>query len=410
MIPVPTSDRIRLMKKSHRARLISEIVGNPEDYRSNEFASYFRGAVKECEPTCVLTSHVKSNQIQPNRKKNIHTYPSLIQNLRWSPYVEMSSTNDSNTDIIDNKRTFECKCNSCNEMKCPFKASLPDTKHGVFKDNIMTFSDQYTMTPRLNDVCCSVCLPGLSTPQSSKVCVAARGIESDEYNPKSVSKNCAPIPILKKTNRQPQVLSHGHCGYATGHIPSKIRQEAVRDTDMAAEDDYCEPIKQKSFKSFFKLKKKPVIENNNPVNEGVRKIIYNEGISDEVANFVPPVGIPPPINVERGISKIAIRNERDDGIPYSHNTESRYHHNCKKPNLNMNYYTADFEDERIDSPIIGRKFVVSKLPMSQYKVQRISLPRKVLTSEMDIDSYVERNRPAPPPPPKCRRKRSKMLF
>ncbi|CAG9785879.1 unnamed protein product [Diatraea saccharalis] len=400
----------QLMEDGCRAKLISGIIGNPEYYPSNEFASYVQGSAKENIPACMLTSHANDNQ--RNGSGNVPTYVSLVQNLRWSPYVDMSSANNSQTNITEDKRVFKCKCDNCVEKMCPSRASLSNTKNRIFKDNIMTFSDQYTMTPRLNDVCCEVCMPVMATPKSSKVYVAIKSTECEGYKPTGVSQNCTPIPILKKSNCKVPSRPSGYCGPTTGHVPAGVRQEAVRDTDVTAEEDYCEPIKQKSYKSFFKNKKKTSFENDNPINDSGRKNIYNEGISDDVASFVPPVILPTLIPVQRDVGKITVRNECNDGIPYSHNSESKYHYHCKKSDLNSHYYTSDFDNVQysVECPMTGRKIWGAKLPTKQYKAQRIALPRKLLTSEIDIDSYVERTRPAPVPPPACRRQRSKRFF
>ncbi|XP_028166647.1 uncharacterized protein LOC114357299 [Ostrinia furnacalis] len=400
-----SEDVKRMVEESSRARLISQIVAAPEDYLSRDFAASFKCATRDTDPPQFATSH--KSRPEPRRRTTIPTYPSLVQSLRWSPYVEVSSPESSHTNLLEEHPKFNCKCESCSVKNCPSRVSSVGTlKPVAFKDNIMTFSDRCTMTPRLNDACCGVCTPIPTTPKMSDVCVppeiAVRDTETVTHFPNMyTNESCAPIPILKRPEYSQPACTYGYCGHATGHVPVGIRQEAVRDTDIG--EDYCEPIKPKSLKNFFKFKKKH--EQPHCMPEYGRAVIYNEGISDMVANKctipIPPIRVPSPVAINRESSKVSVRSktrcylDNDDGIPYAHRSESRYHHSCKKPNLRPSYHCCDADEVRhlVESPKIVRKtFTSTSRPARSYRVPSISLPRKVLTSEADIESYIDKGR------------------
>jgi hypothetical protein len=410
MRPVIASspDVQRILDESRRVRLITQIVSSPEDF-PNEFASNFLGATKGTVPAHILTSHSKPNAI--DCKVTVPTYP-LVQSLRWNPYIAMSSPNNSITDITEDKQ-YNCRCETCAVKKCPSKINSQYSKPCGFKDNIMTFSDRYTMTPRLNDVCCGVCTPVRCTPTTSEACIAVRDTETETHLPITCpQQNCSPIPILKMPERSQPPCPYNYCGHAPGHAPMGIRQEAVRDIDMG--EDYCEVVKPKSLKVFLKSKKKCKESSNCVVSDRGRRIIYNEGISDDVANsYHAPVIRPSYVNVNKDCSRSSLKSpcsvDRDDLIPFSHRSQSRYHHSCKKPNLRSFHCTSEADDVRclMDTPRVVRK---NKFPVKHCKAPNICLPRKVLTSELDIDAYMERNKPAIVVEPSSFRKKCKRFF
>lgn len=398
----------RMVERSGRARLISQVVGAAEDPHTKDFTSSFQCATRDTDPPQFATSHKVASE--PRSRSTIPTYPSLVQSLRWNPYVEMSSAENSKTNLTEEKK-FNCRCETCTMRNCPSRfSSATILKQSVYKDNIMTFSDRYTMTPKLNDACCGVCTPIPSSPKTSDVCVppevAVRDTETVTHYP-MFYQQCAPIPILKKPDHgQSCQATYGYCGHATGHVPVGIRQEAVRDTDIG--EDYCEPIKQKSVKGFFKSKKRPCLNSPPCVPEyGIRKTIYNEGICDVGSNCRLPMRVPSPLNIRRERSRDSVRSKNrcyidNDVIPYAHRTESRYHHSCKRPVTNPIYRT-DVDDVKhvVESPKLVRKSLTSRLVRQQPRGPSVQLPKKVLTSEANIDSYIECGRQ------NCRKKNKK---
>lgn len=412
-----SEDVKRIIGESARARLISQIVGAPDDYLARDFAASFQSATRDTDPPQFMTSHDTRPELR--RHTTIPTYPSLVQSLRWNPYVQTSSAENSLTNLVEEKPKFNCRCESCSVKNCPSRVSSSGTvKPGVFKDNIMTFSDRFTMTPRLIDAYCGVCTPIPATPKVSDVCVppdvAVRDTETVTHFPMTYHhQSCTPMPILKRPDYGQHACTYGYCGHDSGHIPVGFRQEAVRDTDIS--EDYCEPIKPKSLKNFFKFKKKHV---DQPlfVPEYGRKMIYNEGISDKVANNCPilPLRVPSPISIKRESSKASVKSKNrcyidtEDSIPYAHKSESRYHYSCKKPNLRPSYHYSDADEVRhvVESPKVVRKTYTS-IPVRPYRSPSISLPRKVLTSEADIESYIDKGRTESNESPTSRRKKNK---
>ncbi|KAG6459814.1 hypothetical protein O3G_MSEX011623 [Manduca sexta] len=365
-------DFSRVAVDNSRVRLISQIVNQTDGYPPNEFTSYYYGSQYN-HPKYSLTSHAAYT---PQRRKcpTISSYPSVV-GLRWNSNLETSSVEDSQTDI--NNHTFTCKCENCRMKYCRSKNPSLNTLKPTFKGNIMTFSDKETMTPKLRDACAACSSP--SIPRMSNVSVTASCTRDIQAGGPFVE--CDPIPILKKQN----LYKCERCGYRK-EKNIDIIQQPERDIDIC--DGYQECVKPRSIKSIFKRRREKRCEVEPP-----RKTLYNEGIDDIVAGRCPltPTVVVPPMELNSESSRVSIPSRAIPnrlGIPYSHRTQSKYHNTCKRSASRLKCNDDDELKHLVASPKVLQRCYTSK-PVKHLKLPNIKLPRKVLTSERDIESYVE---------------------
>ncbi|KAM3963764.1 uncharacterized protein ACR2FA_002287 [Aphomia sociella] len=395
----PDEEANRMSEKS-RAFLINQIIGSPDEKLSNEFASYFYASDLNSDSPYSMTSHKilprLENLGKALNKPTVPAYPSVVQSLRWSPHLEVSTADKPKYDVVDNIQKFNCRCENCAMKTCPSKAFYSNTiKPKIFKDNIMTFRDQYTMTPKLNDACCGIRTP-LSSPKVSDVSVTASNVTVRDTQTRAQIQQVYTPPTYS-----PQVIKNSECEepvykeYGYGH--SNYLDEAVRDTDVSK--DYHEAELSKSMRAPFIFKNKPCA--NHPHFEqydNSRKVLYNEGISDMVASHYPitPVSIPSTKKVIKDCSRISVMSkccaESEDTIPSSHRSESRYHNSCKRLGNKHFHYDSNAEDARhlIARPKMAKKTFTSQ-PIKRFRTPFITLPKKVLTSERDIEAYIDKS-------------------
>lgn len=401
-------DSEQLAMESSRARLIQQLTKSDKAL-PRDFAAYFHGPTKNSDPAYGVTSH-HTREPLPRRRVVIPTFP-CTQSLRWNPYVETSSIEEEpdTPDLRSNMRQdlrpyqkpdpdlrpedpkFNCRCETCARQKCPSRTPSSSAIRPVFRDNIMTFCNKYTMTPRLNEVGCG-CTPAPSTRVSDMSVtasdIAVKDTQASMQIHRLYSPEQCPASILKNNGENYEdypSYSQSHCCEHAYQPAINYRQEPERDM----EEEPIAPSKISSIKSFFKCKKKKDCANP-------RRMIYNEGISDLVANNFPvtPVRVPSPTNLKKECSKASVKSRccLIEGIPFSHRSDSRYHHNCKKSNSRSFYGDSDDVRHLITSPDIIRKTYASK-PVKCHKIPNIRMPKRVLMSERDIESYIDRGFP-----------------
>ncbi|XP_031762910.2 uncharacterized protein LOC116412657 [Galleria mellonella] len=395
-VPFSYKDTDMITTEQSRARLINQIIGSTDKNLSNEFASYYYQSNSYSDPFCLLTSHTVAPRLKSLGKSTalspIPAYPSTVQSLRWSPYVEVSTPDESQIEATDDRPKIICRCENCTMKTCPSKV-YSSKRSSKFKDNIMTFSDQYTMTPKLNDACCGVCTP-LTSPKVSNVAITTSNIAvRDTQTRAEIQQVYAPpksaIPILKNCEYlDPVNKDYKHCH-------GTYFDDAERDTYVRNDYNECD----QSNPTKITYEREPIIDHpycehcHNP-----RKVLYNEGISDSIANHYPiePVRVPSPTNVVKDYRRVSVMSkyciDSEDKIPFSHRNDSKYHYSCKTPNSNK-HFCCDSDTEEVKRLTANPK-TVRKTYTSQVKRIRtpsIILPKKVLTSERDIESYIDKS-------------------
>lgn len=367
----------RMAVESARARLISHLVSKSDDHCPREFASYYRGPTRYVDPPYSVTSHTSSRSSRlstPKIHKIIPAYPSFIQNPRWCPYSGPPSEQNSETDVTMDQK-YNCKCGNCTSRTCPARRPNPCSH----KANIMTFCDRYTMT----DTCCGHSSRIPSTRKCSDILVpcttstvAVRCAQDKLQVHEMYSRKCPPVPILKKCCPGPV---HYDCSQKR-LISDDFEDEVVRDV---------EPSKPKYLKCSIDCKDDEVV---------TRKNIYNEGISDTIADkfpLGPKKATPAPDCSRTSMSSKCYECNDDNFIPHSHRSESKYHYHCTNP--------PECEYVRDDNLQCTRRSVVVPSPKFICKAYAnpcrrckqlprcIKLPKKVLTSERVIESCVEKH-------------------
>ncbi|CAG9579120.1 unnamed protein product [Danaus chrysippus] len=381
----------RMAVESSRARLMMQLVSEPNE-TSREFGSYFsncRGLKDESDPFHTMTSHTSTIPIP---KRIIPTYPSMVQAIRWCPKIERSKSTysaDSMTDSGDDDANFKCRCRKCKMRHCRGKVNS-NSKPKCFKDNIVIFTDNSTMTPHVQDTGCGSHSPIAPTSATSDVSIGTSESIPIEHD-FSQTYRAAPIPILKK----PQV--------------NRTMRESVRDTKIM--------IPKKPTKIFKKRSEGLICPNNSDESSGFeygRKVIYNEGISDSLKSgqsrrSTPtrspartpsrtptrtPTRVQSPVRVKRNESKSSVGSkvaDKEATIPFAHRERSRYHSDCRHSISKT--YRCEIDDhlQGTKSPKDFRKTVTSDASRRSPSPP-IQLPKRVLTSERDIEAFVDKRK------------------
>ncbi|KAJ8730483.1 hypothetical protein PYW08_001896 [Mythimna loreyi] len=355
-----SDDVDRMAVQSSRARLINHLVSKSEDhYATREFASYYRGPTRYLEPPYSITSHT-NRVFAPKALQVIPAYPSLVPAPQWCPYYRQMPEQISETDLMVD-RTYNCRCAECRSADCPAKS------HGRFrprriKDNIMTFCDQWTMTPNLNDVCCGTPIPStVNYPGVSEQYDETLPVGGHEMNKLGAY---APVPILKK-----------------GYVADTANNDCCK-TLYQEEVDEDEPPKSISVQYFYNKKEE---DDRSSCTHSTRKNLYNEGISDVVLKFpsVPKKEPRAAASPASARSKARVSSEDTTSsmdIPHSHRSESRYHKNC----ADLSSDEPDKHHMLVSSPRIVPCKICSRKRVKQQQ-RNIKLPKKVLTSEKVAD-------------------------
>ncbi|KAJ8721153.1 hypothetical protein PYW07_001928 [Mythimna separata] len=360
-----SSDDVDMMAvHSSRVRLINDLVSKSKDHHATrEFASCYHGPTRHFEPPYSITSHT-NREYAPETMQVIPAYPSLVPAPQWCPYYRQMPEQISETNLIVD-RMSNCRCAECRSADCPVR-SYGRFRPQRIKDNIMTFCDQWTMTPNLNDVSCgtpipsAVNCPGVSDPHDATLPVGGRD-NLGKLNNYKMSKP-APVPILKK-------------GYAACPVNESRKQINQQEYD---ENELPRSISIE----YFYAKKEKEKDNGSSCNHSTRKNLYNEGISDVVLKLptVPkkgPRGSASP-SPARSRARAPSPGSSVD-IPHSHRS-SRYHRHCAELSPVDSKPCA-----LMPSPRTSPCKICSRNHAKQQQ-RNIKLPKKVLTSEKVADS------------------------
>lgn len=372
-----SEDVDRMAVQSSRARLINHLVSNSQDhYATREFASYYRGPTRYLEPPYSITSH--TNRVySPKALQLIPAYPSLVPVPQWCPYYRQMPEQNSETDLMMGRK-YNCRCVECHSADCPARTNGKFRPRRI-KDNIMTFCDQCTMTPNLNDVSCGTPTPStvqrVTSTGAAAPCDAAESGARDHLGKLKIYEMCnklgtyTPMSILKK-------------GYNTDPLNNDCRNTKIQEVVNESE-----PLKSISVQYFYNKKED---DDGGSYIHSTRKNLYNEGISDVALKFpsVPkkdpraPPATPAPV---RSKSRVQIDgfSTSDVHIPHSHRTESRYHKHCADMSAEQPKNLALVSSTRI-SPCK----ICSLKQTKQQQQRNIKLPKKVLTSEKLTDTSI----------------------
>lgn len=408
----------RLAEESSRAR--RKVVTTSTSSHPREFTAYFQSSPKGT-PT-YAASHTFP---EPEAGRMVPAYP-MVQSLRWHPYVETSSIEDLS--YTDQEPGRNCRCANCTRKSSPKNSRLSSSstlRFGLNRNNIMTFTDVYTMTPRVTDAGCGSSIVSTTRVSgvSAKSSVAVRDTQASTDNEQvRHPPACCPTLILKDTRRLCPYNDLNPNGTYCSEECDTPRTYSGRERDVL--DDCDVPPRVSSIRSFFRSrrkKKEPVSEEYTRSNTN-GKLIYNEGISDRALRRCPLLPCAVPSDEDMGESngaatarsKVALRLYEDEGhqIPHSHRYNvSRYHRNCKHSRSKVYMHDDGLMFRTIpESPRIPPKRVVYKSIKNSYRSPSIKLPKKVLTSDMNIEEYVDTTElPVPVPAPPCARRTHRCL-
>lgn len=357
----------RMAIESSRARLVMQLLSEPKE-SLEKTSQYSRD--ESTVGSIYRKPSTKSSRTDkfPVCKRNFTTYPSLVQQcLRWSPSIDTFSE-DSQTDTSCTGR-FKCKCNNCKMNNC-LACKQMDTIQYSFKDNIVKFSDMSTMTRNVIDSGCGTYTPA-STRDNSNVSIAPSDVilKNVLRIQTSQTDTVFPTSILKTDNKNNVYHIFGK--------DKKYGERAYFENTRTVFNDYDNLLK-----GYTKSRQKvsDVEESRRfPVNEGINGFITNNTLQDislrnrKIKSQMKFDHCHRPHRVNKCFDKKTV-------IPHTHQTNSKYHNDCKEPN--------DVHNVKIHEDL--NELVVSSILKPVRNDASIRLPKRVLTSERDIEAFMEK--------------------
>ncbi|XP_053612732.1 uncharacterized protein LOC128676574 isoform X2 [Plodia interpunctella] len=343
-----SNDLSRMAEQSSRARLMKQVVGT-DDLLHETFEKPFYSKNAETE-----------NEVTECKEyvTGITVYPSRV-GLRWNPCVEVSSGEDIPIHLEPQKSKNHCNCANCTSKHCPSKHSFGFSRTG-FRDNIMKFSDKTTMTPKLNHASCNARTPSVSPkPSSASVSGSQSSYNTACYYPPP-PPTMTPHPSFKK----PKGVLRVPC-----YDPEPYYDEVEKDTDVYENCTYVKKLNRHCISNYPNLKLESI--------KGKRNL-YNEGISDKVAEQYPVTPPQCPHRVMFG-AKSFCGNMCPNCC-------------CMPPTTKGSrpvYY--DLEPEEMQNFVAIPRVVLDRYvaPIGRaHRAPSIILPKKMLTSERDIEMFV----------------------
>lgn len=394
-----------------------------------EFSSWFRGPTKNIHPDYVITSHQSSTQLPSIQSKtqlhslllktqlqsfqsktqlhslqtksplpSLPVYMSVLEpTVKWNADVQSSFIRVENPQVNE-QHDDNCWCESCTnaryraghglDLLVPRPTTSPATdRQTFFRDNIVTFCNQYTMTPCLNDAAC-----GSSKSVVPRLVTTEVGTSGTTRNRPQSSKSRRRNSILKKTHYDN--YEDLRC-FEKALFDQKLTISCTDDSSSNGRTTNICPSSTclRSLNNTYQVTKGS--------DEHKRKMLYNEGISDDVAKqfCVMHKKHPPTRDLnQRTCSRLSVggrcyRDSSDNYIPYSHNKDSKYHRNCKEQPLPLvrgrSYILRGVTDDECHTlelrPLVVKRSSAGACSM---RSRCISLPRKLLTSEKNIEAFL----------------------
>lgn len=364
-----------------------------------EFSSFFLEPKNNTKAPKILTSH-GTPPYNSNEKQIIKAYP-VEQSLRFNPtvYIAAEQTTYSNTELA-NQNTFLCTCRNCQSRSCPSKKQSTSRERSMsFKDNIMTFNDQETMTPKVQDASCSCTnCPQTNTNSYSNITntdVAVRDLDDN-------------VPT-KYTSQQPNFASSTLRNHDDNNIPrhynmsnfrnkSRIKINLHQQYEPINEENYLEPEISRDMccqddnpitdcnkcckKSISDCDKCCQNQKQKDRNE-FRQKIYDEGIDDDIVCRQPP---PPRVRMSNHCQNCCNTTSCNE------NRGSRYHKNCVANDRHYHGMEIAHQMGCMNKCMGSKHFRRCCFNMLNDDVP-ITLPKRMVTSERNIDAYIDRNCP-----------------
>ncbi|CAB3238855.1 unnamed protein product [Arctia plantaginis] len=383
-----SKDLTQMAIESSKARLVQPLISQFGDFNncrseSNEFGSSYR-ATSRYGPFSI-TSHTNRLFNSKTVKQDVKRLPSFVSQVQNCVRLDVTTSQSSPTET-GNKSTFTCKCKTCTNPRCPSK--IYNKKQIVFDGNVQTFCDGITMTSKLVDAECDGG-PLCSKTDCGVNTTILTTIETDESTQVQEPIYCRPITVTEKSTSSLQFE------YAYRRAKPKFYDETVPKVNTGCQcvtSDVEREEPKQSLQCFFRRNEPMSIESNYKETISGVKNLYNEGISEDFVDQGTDSCTVAKIKMPRCKESKCCSSRPH--IPFSHRHYSKYHHNCKHPK------EFQYGNEEDDMPV---RHCADLCPRYMRKpcgrhcppirtMPSIRLPKRVLTSDRNIDDFVNKSR------------------
>lgn len=282
--------------------------------------------------------------VSPITTSYVPSYRTSIQSVHWNPCMEICMEEPHFNDSVKN---FKYQVGKHHEAFVQAQNNVLDNK-GIysFKDNIVRYSDNSTMTWPVNDVGC-----GVSTPVQCLLPVDEL-ITNVVVNDTSVS--FAPqLPVLEKSVYETNVLQKD-----TECINEKIYNATDPNIDNNDSHHNISTLDLKESKMVPEMIMSAHIEVKEISNLSMKTISTSK------------------------LSKVPEKTTEncDLSIPHTHKVHSKYHCDCASMSLNVNDLSKKQNPTNVQNL------------MNCKRTPSIRLPRRVVTSQRNINVFIEKRK------------------
>ena len=283
--------------------------------------------------------------ISPIKASIIPTYQTSIQNIRWNPYME---TRLEEPQFNTRKHNCIYQYKEYPEPYLQYQNNMVENKKiSSFKDNIIRYSDNSTMTWTMNDVGCGVDIPIVQNLNEKAYESTTNLAISDRSQ--TFTSQLHHLPVLEKSEYEANMLEND--------LISK-NHEIDDNSDLSSNYDKCKKL------SKFNRKEAKMADMMVPAHGEVKRF---PNLSRKTFSMTKLTEISDSTSEDCKIS-----------IPHNHRVHSKYHCNCTS--------ISNSHDDNVFIRKLNFKNVQNLIQCK--RTPSIRLPKRVVASQRDITVFI----------------------